>query len=105
MDTLDEENLNEVYIELSKRDPKLKEKIDMYPDVLDGIRSLRIYPVENLFSFMCSFNNSMKRINMMAANMFKDFGNLIGEVNGIDYYSIPNIDGPAQNDVEKSLKH
>ena len=98
------ENLNELYIEWSKRDPKFKEKVDLYPDVLEGIRSLRIDPVENLFSFICSSNNNIKRITMMVANMCKHFGNLIGQVNGIDYYSFPNIDRLAKDDVEKRLR-
>ena len=99
-----EDILNEVYIEWSKRDPKFKEKIDIYQDFLDGIRSLRKNPVENLFSFTCSFNNNIKRITMIAANMCKHFGNLIGQVNGIDYYSFANIDRLTKYDVGKKLR-
>ena len=101
-----EENLNVLYIEWSKRDPKFKEKIDMYPDVLEGIPSLRIDPVENLFSFICSSNSNIKCTTMMAANMCKHFGNLIGQLNGIDFVSVsfPNIYRLAKDIVEKKLR-
>jgi len=98
------ENLQELYNDWSRRDEKFKQRVATYPDVLQGIRVLRLDPVENLFSFICSSNNNIKRITQMVANMCKHFGELIGQLDEIDYYSFPNIDRLARSDVEEKLR-
>lgn len=75
-----------------------------YPSVLNGIRVLRQEPVENLFSFICSSNNNIKRITQMVGNMCLHFGTKIGCFDGTDYYSFPTIERLAQADVEDKLK-
>jgi len=81
-----------------------KNRVATYPSVLNGIRVLRQEPVENLFSFICSSNNNIKRITQMVANMCLHFGNKIGTLEGIDYYGFPTIERLAQDDVEDKLK-
>ena len=55
------ENLADLYSYWSDRDEKFKEKVGNHADILGGIRVLRIDPVENLFSFICSSNNGIPR--------------------------------------------
>lgn len=55
------ENLAELYSYWSSRDPIIKEKVNTHLNILGGIRVLRIDPVENLFSFICSSNNAIPR--------------------------------------------
>ena len=97
-------DLASLYEEWSSRDAKFKCKIATYPDVLCGIRSLRLDPVENLFSFICSSNNNIKRITQMVANMCSSFGELIGKWNGVEYHSFPTIERLSQPDVEAKLR-
>jgi N-glycosylase/DNA lyase len=98
------ENLNSLYTEWSQKDAKFNEKVKLYPDVLGGIRVLRLDPVENLFSFICSSNNNIKRITQMVGNMCIHFGAKIGKVDQVEYYSFPTIDRLAQKDVEDKLR-
>lgn len=55
------ESLSELYSYWSARDATFKEKVNSYAHVLAGIRVLRLDPVENLFSFICSSNNGIPR--------------------------------------------
>ena len=87
------ENLNELYKEWSAKDAKFKERIEMYPEVLGGIRQLRLEPVENLFSFICSSNNNIKRITQMVNNLCLHFGEKIGELSdGSVHYQFPTVE-------------
>ncbi|CAF0928833.1 unnamed protein product [Brachionus calyciflorus] len=99
------ENLDELYQIWSSRDQKFKERIEQYGDVLNGIRLLRLDPLENLFSFICSSNNNIKRITQMVNNMCLHFGKLIGEVNNIKYYDFPTIERLSEKDVEAKLRN
>jgi N-glycosylase/DNA lyase len=98
------ENLQDLYGDWSKKDSKFKEKVQFYPDVLSGIRVLRLDPVENLFCFICSSNNNIKRITQMVANMCKNFGEPIGKINDVEYFEFPTIDRLAEKDVEDKLR-
>lgn len=49
------ENLNELYAEWAKRDVNFDLRVKSFPESLNGIRVLRLNPVENLFSFICKF--------------------------------------------------
>lgn len=98
------ENLNELYDEWSNKDAKFKDRVRTYPEVLNGIRVLRLDPVENLFSFICSSNNNIKRITQMVNNMCINFGTKIGKLNDTDHYTFPTVERLAQNDVENKLR-
>lgn len=98
------EDLTQLYKEWSLKDSKFEAKIKSYPNVLNGIRVLRLDPVENLFSFICSSNNNIKRITQMVSNMCIHFGSLIGQVNNKEYYSFPSIERLAEADVEQMLR-
>ena len=94
-----------MYADWSNRDEKFKERVNMFPDVLNGIRVLRQDPVENLFSFICSSNNHIKRITQMVTNLCNHFGEKIGTIDDQDYYAFPSIERLAQSDVEAKLKN
>ena len=98
------EDLKDLCDYWSKRDAKFRDRIDTYPDVLLGIRVLRLHPVENLFSFICSSNNNIKRITQMVSNMCIHFGRKIGSIDGTDHYSFPSISRLAESDVEEKLR-
>ena len=98
------EDLNALYSEWSKKDTKFNQKVTLHPDVLSGIRVLRLDPIENLFSFICSSNNNIKRITQMVSNMCIHFGELIGSLNSVDYYSFPSIQRLSEKDVEDKLR-
>ena len=99
-----DKDLTQLYKDWSSRDPKFKEKISAYPLILNGIRVLRQEPVENLFCFICSSNNNIKRITQMVANMCRQFGESIGILDSIEHFSFPTIERLAQEDVEAKLK-
>jgi N-glycosylase/DNA lyase len=61
-------------------------------------------PIENLFSFICSSNNNIKRIRKMIKALTENFGILIGSIDGEEYFTFPTIDRLAQNDVESKLR-
>ncbi len=94
----------DLFDEWSARDTLFKERINIYHSVLSGIRVLRQDPVENLFSFICSSNNNIKRITQMVDNLCVKFGEKIGSVNGQDYFAFPLIQRLAKPDVEAKLK-
>lgn len=99
-----DENLTELYEEWSSRDAKFKQRVATYPQLLAGIRVLRLDPVENLFSFICSSNNNIKRITQMVDNMCIHFGESIGQIDNLNFYSFPTIERLAQSDVEDKLR-
>lgn len=69
-----------------------------------GIRVLRIDPVENLFSFICSSNNHIGRISMMVQHLCRHFGPFIGHYAGHDFYDFPKVHDLTGSDVEAQLR-
>lgn len=65
---------------------------------LPGLRVLRQDPVECLFSFICSSNNNIPRINLILARLRARYGALVGEFEGKEYYSFPTIEALAAAD-------
>ncbi|TPX59910.1 hypothetical protein PhCBS80983_g02136 [Powellomyces hirtus] len=72
-----------------------------------GIRILRQDPLENLFAFICSSNNSISRITMMVNKMSERWGTYIGTVEGDSqpYYSFPTLSRLAEDGVESELRN
>ncbi|KAJ1928058.1 8-oxoguanine glycosylase ogg1, partial [Tieghemiomyces parasiticus] len=69
-------NLRDHYQRWSRADPNFKHKARGFP----GVRVLRQDPVENLFSFICSSNNNIKRITLMVDNLCRTFGQPLGHI-------------------------
>ena len=69
-----------------------------------GVRVLRQDPVETLFSFICSSNNSITRISGMVEKLCQAYGNKLGQINGLAYYSFPEIKQLQGSRVEECLR-
>ena len=85
-----------------------------------GVRMLRQDPVENIFSFICSSNNNIKRISGMVENLCTRYGKEITKIqidDSVDdaskvYYSFPTLQSlcgelPSSDnsmDVEQTLR-
>lgn len=69
-----------------------------------GVRLLRQNPVETLFSFICSSNNSIPRISGMVEKLCQEYGKKLGEMNGLAYYSFPDMDDLNGPEVEQHLR-
>lgn len=61
---------------------------------------LRQDPVENLFSFICSANNNIKRISGMVENLCTHYGEVVATVGDEKYHAFPSIDHLAAKDID-----
>ncbi|XP_033328157.1 8-oxoguanine DNA glycosylase [Megalopta genalis] len=73
-------------------------------DKTNGVRILNQEVVENVFSFICSSNNNIRRISTMVEKLCSLFGEKICSIEDKDYYSFPTIEALAKQDVEEQLK-
>ncbi|CAO1412912.1 unnamed protein product [Diamesa tonsa] len=69
-----------------------------------GIRQLYQEPVENLFSFICSQNNHIRRISGLVESLCTNYGNKICDYNGSPYYNFPTVEALSQSHVEEKLR-
>ena len=69
-----------------------------------GLRMLRQDPVENLFSFICSQNNHISRIESMVERLCTNYGQLINKVAGKSYYEFPTITALSNDEVDGNLR-
>lgn len=69
-----------------------------------GIRMLQQDPNENLFSFICSSNNHISRIGSMVNKLSENFGEKIGTVHGVEFYSFPQPEQLCGSGVEAKLR-
>ena len=93
--------LNKLYNHWSSVDPNFKLVSSEYP----GIRMIRQDPVECLFSFICSSNNTIPRITQMVSKLCRHYGEKIVTLDGEDYYSFPKISVLNENDVVSTLQN
>lgn len=64
---------------------------------MSGIRMLRQDPVECLFSFICSSNNHISRIQGMVERLCGALGTPLCELNDTRYHDFPSIEALAGN--------
>lgn len=109
-DHKDEEVLRD-YFQLSvKLEDLYKEWGDADPhfshtgNVFTGVRMLRQDPVECLFSFICSSNNHISRIQGMIERLCSTLGTPLCELDGTHYHDFPSIDALAESSVEARLR-
>lgn len=69
-----------------------------------GVRMLNQDPVENVFSFICSSNNNIKRISMLVERLCQLYGTKIGTLDGITWHSFPTVSSLAADGVEETLR-
>jgi N-glycosylase/DNA lyase len=72
--------------------------------VTDGVRVLRLAPVEALISFICSSNNHIARISSMVQRLCRELGPCVGEVDGQPMYDLPPLTALAQSDAEERMR-
>jgi N-glycosylase/DNA lyase len=85
---------------------------DRMTEIISRLRGLRIVrqdPVECLFSFICSSNNNIARIQSMVDKLKATYGDLIYEGGGGDqqdvhYHAFPSIDTLAESCEETALR-
>ncbi|KAF0686734.1 Aste57867_21482 [Aphanomyces stellatus] len=61
-------------------------------DALPGLRTLRQDPVECLFSFICSSNNNISRIQQLVNKLRVHFGDKMCSHSDVDWYAFPTVD-------------
>lgn len=86
--------LDKYYDDWSKKDPNFKQ----ISSKCYGIRILNQDPVENVFSFICSSNNNIKRISSLVEKLCKLYGPRLCEIDGIEYYGFPEISALATSE-------
>ena len=94
-------SLRDLYQEWRERDARFCSVADRFP----GVRVLRQDPVENLFSFICSSCNNIKRISLMIEKMCRRYGRLLMHDEELgDMFSFPSTQSLADPDVERVLR-
>ena len=73
-------------------------------DEFRGVRVLRQDPVENLFSFICSSNNNIPRISGMVEKLCQAYGQKLGELHGVTYFTFPCLKDLTGAKVEGNLR-
>ncbi|OQV25764.1 N-glycosylase/DNA lyase [Hypsibius exemplaris] len=69
-----------------------------------GIRMLQQDFVETLFSFICSSNNNIQRIQQMVEKLCSNYGAAICSLDGRTFYSFPSVDRLAGKEVDGELR-
>ncbi|RKP09093.1 DNA glycosylase [Thamnocephalis sphaerospora] len=70
----------------------------------EGVRVLRLDPVEALVSFICSSNNHVGRISMMVQRLCTELGDCIGHVGEQPMHAFPALAALAQPDAEAKMR-
>jgi N-glycosylase/DNA lyase len=93
-------DLLKLYSRWSELDPYFSRISKLFP----GVRALRQDPIENLFSFICSSNNNISRITGMIEKLCVLYGEKLTEVDGVEYFSFPNVNALSDSKVEGQLR-
>ncbi|XP_064649371.1 N-glycosylase/DNA lyase-like isoform X1 [Lineus longissimus] len=94
-------DLKALYSQWSAADKNFQQVASDFP----GVRMLRQDPVENLFSFICSSNNHISRISGMVEKLCQNYGEEVAELDGVSYYSFPNILTLSGDGIEQELRN
>lgn len=92
-------DLHNLYKHWTLAHPHFKEVSE---DKFSGVRVLNQAVTENIVSFICSQNNNIKRISSMVSKICELYGKKIKHLDGVDWYSFPNI--PDLNDPQVSWR-
>ncbi|GCE98660.1 8-oxoguanine glycosylase ogg1 [Zygosaccharomyces mellis] len=69
-----------------------------------GMRMLGQEPWETLISFICSSNNNISRITKMCSSLCVHYGNKVGTMDSLDFYSFPTSDELVKKASETHLR-
>nr|XP_061802669.1 N-glycosylase/DNA lyase-like [Nerophis lumbriciformis] len=93
-------NLCDLYKKWGARDPHFKK----IADIFTGVRMLRQDPTECLFSFICTSNNHISRIQGMVERLCQAHGNFLCQLDETSYYDFPSLSALADSSVEACLR-
>ncbi|XP_059359019.1 N-glycosylase/DNA lyase [Carassius carassius] len=92
--------LGDLYRDWSTVDPHFKHTADIFK----GVRLLRQDPVECLFSFICSSNNHISRIQGMVDRLCQTLGALLFKLDDVAYHDFPPLQALTDPSVEMHLR-
>ncbi|KAM9855804.1 N-glycosylase/DNA lyase [Aulostomus maculatus] len=92
--------LGDLYREWGAVDPHLKH----IADIFTGVRMLRQEPTECLFSFLCTSNNHISRIQGMVERLCQALGTPLCQLDQTSYNDFPSLSALADSSVEASLR-
>ncbi|XP_061635061.1 N-glycosylase/DNA lyase isoform X1 [Phyllopteryx taeniolatus] len=93
-------NLRALYRKWGAADPHFKQ----IADIFTGVRLLRQDPTECLFSFICTSNNHISRIQGMVERLCQARGNLLCQLDETLYYDFPSLLALTDNNIEACLR-
>ncbi|XP_072223817.1 N-glycosylase/DNA lyase [Leuresthes tenuis] len=73
-------------------------------DIFTGVRMLRQDPTECLFSFICTSNNHISRIQGMVERLCQNLGAPLCQLDQTSYYDFPTLSALADSSVEARLR-
>lgn len=73
-------------------------------DIFSGVRMLRQDPTECLFSFICTSNNHISRIQGMVERLCQALGASLCQLDETSYYNFPTLSALADSSVEACLR-
>ncbi|KAM6215233.1 N-glycosylase/DNA lyase isoform 2-T2 [Rhynchocyon petersi] len=91
-------SLAPMYRHWGSMDPHFQEVAGKF----QGVRLLRQDPTECLFSFICSSNNNITRINGMVERLCQAFGPQLIQLDDVTYHGFPSLEALA-GDFFRSL--
>lgn len=92
--------LGDLYSKWGAADPHFKH----ISNIFTGVRMLRQDPTECLFSFICTSNNHISRIQGMVERLCQSLGTPLCQLDQIAYYDFPSLDALADSSVEERLR-
>ncbi|XP_042347947.1 N-glycosylase/DNA lyase isoform X2 [Plectropomus leopardus] len=92
--------LGDLYKEWGAADPHFKR----IADIFTGVRMLRQDPSECLFSFICTSNNHISRIQGMVERLCEALGSPLCQLDETSYYSFPSLSALTDSSVEARLR-
>ncbi|XP_071387786.1 N-glycosylase/DNA lyase isoform X2 [Centroberyx affinis] len=83
--------LGDLYREWGAADPHFKH----IANIFTGVRMLRQEPTECLFSFICTSNNHISRIQGMVERLCQSLGSPLSQLDQTSYYNFPSLSALA----------
>ncbi|XP_046895897.1 N-glycosylase/DNA lyase [Hypomesus transpacificus] len=92
--------LGDLYREWGGADPHFKN----ISNIFTGVRMLRQDPTECLFSFICTSNNHISRIQGMVERLCQSLGTPLCQLDQTTYYDFPSLQALSDSSVEVCLR-
>ncbi|XP_028265667.1 N-glycosylase/DNA lyase isoform X2 [Parambassis ranga] len=93
-------NLGDLYSEWAAADCHFRN----IAQIFTGVRMLRQDPTECLFSFICTSNNHISRIQGMVERLCQALGAPLCQLDQTSYYDFPSLSALADSSVEACLR-